>query len=221
MNPRAVLDILRQRLNHWGRQLANAWQRARTQQVDLSSVKNAIRGLADTLRQRLRQRPSFSVTTLRLWLQLHGRKLALMVGAPLLGIAMLILVNQQTSRLSNSLALKPVQLHLIESLIQESKQNNRSGNAAVAPLTDNDLETMRVILQNRGINTNILRLNLEQGVRIEIQIDQAPFGQWIAFLEEIAQRWQVYPTQLTLQANDQPEVVSIRGTLQQSQGGMP
>lgn len=218
MSLRATINPLFQSLKSRLKQLTAAFQRARTQEVDLSSVKTSFVNFAESLRQRF-QRPEISISDLKIWIRLHGRKLVVILGTPLIGIALTILIHHYTSRLTDSISLKPIQLTLIESLVQDSKQTHRTGNSSVAPLTDNDLETMRVILQNRGINPNIMRLNLEQGIRIEIQIDQAPFGQWVAFLEEIAQRWQVYPTNLTLQASEQPEIVSIRSTLQQSQGG--
>lgn len=216
MTLRQHIDSARERLITLGRQSAAALQRARTQQVDLNDLKRHASRLLAHLQQKLRQKPSISMAQLRPWLHQHGRKLAMTVGVPLIGLILLIIVHHQINRLNTILALKPAQLTAIEALIQDSKSNSSSPTVA-PPLTDNDLETMRVILQNRGINTNILRLSLDQGVRIELQAEQVPFGQWVAFLEEIARRWQVYPVQLTLQANDQPGSVSVRGTLQQSQ----
>jgi type II secretory pathway component PulM len=216
MTLRQQLNHVRERLIILGRQSAAALQRARTQQVDLNDLKRHMSRLVAKLQQLLQQKPSLSMAQIRPWLHQHGRKLAITAGLPVLGLSLLLIIHQQINRLSGSLALKPAQFNAIESLVQESKSN--SANPSIAPpLTDNDLETMRVILQNRGINTNILRLNLEQGVRIELQAEQVPFGQWIAFLEEIAKRWQIYPLQLTLQANEQPGSVSVRGTLQQTQ----
>jgi type II secretory pathway component PulM len=175
------------------------------------------------LRQLAKRKQAFSLNDLRPWLQQHGRKLTLTFVAPIAAVVLLLLINHQITRVSNSVALKPAQLTAIESLIQESKNVGGSGGtlSAAPTLTDNDLETMRVILQNRGISPNILRLNLESGVSIEIQVDQAAFGQWMAFLDEIARRWQVYPTQLTLKAAEQPDTVSVRGTLQQTQALTP
>lgn len=216
MTLRQHIDSARERLITLGRQSAAALQRARTQQVDLNDLKRHASRLLAHLQQKLRQKPSISMAQLRPWLHQHGRKLAMTVGVPLIGLIPLIIVHHQINRLNTILALKPAQLTAIEALIQDSKSNSSSPTVA-PPLTDNDLETMRVILQNRGINTNILRLSLDQGVRIELQAEQVPFGQWVAFLEESARRWQVYPVQLTLQANDQPGSVSVRGTLQQSQ----
>lgn len=216
MNYKERLAQYQTRLADLAKRGVAALQRARTQQVDMAAVKASIARGLHQLRQLSKQEASFSIRDLRPWLQQHGRKLALTVAAPLTLIALLILVQHQIGKLADSAALKPAQLTAIESLIQDSKNTGTTTNPPAA-LTDNDLETMRVILQNRGITPNILRLNLDSGVGIEIQVDQAPFGQWVAFLEEIARRWQVYPTQLTLKASDQPEIVSIRGTLQQTQ----
>jgi type II secretory pathway component PulM len=216
MNLRQQLQQARERLSILGRQSAAALQRARTQQVDFNDIKRSMARLFANLQQRLRQKPSFSMAQVRPWMHQHGRQLAITAGLPLLGLVLLLIVHQQINHLSTSLALKPAQLTAIESLVQDSKSHNANPSIA-PPLTDNDLETMRVILQNRGINTNILRLNLDQGVRIELQAEQVPFGQWVSFLEEIAKRWQVYPIQLTLQASEQPGSVTVRGTLQQSQ----
>lgn len=214
------LDDYRNRLIAGVKRCAVALNRARTQQVDIAEVKASLAGSLNRLRQLAQRDQQLSLKDLRPWLQQHGRKLAVSVGAPLAGILAIILVNYAITHVSNNAALKPAQLTAIESLIQDSK--NTGSNPSQAPaLTDNDLETMRVILQNRGITPNILRLNLDSGIGIEIQADQAAFGQWIAFLEEIARRWQVYPAQLTLKASDQPEIVSIRGTLQQAQSAAP
>lgn len=212
---RQRLDELRSLLTEWAKRSAAALQRARTQQVDMAMVKASLARGLHQLRQFARREQTFSLHDLRPWLQQHGKRFALIFVAPIAALILLIVVNQQIVRLSHQLAIKPAQLNAIESLVQDSKS---SGNAAaVPPLTDNDLETMRVILQSRGINPNILRLNLDSGIGIEIQADQAAFGQWVAFLDEIARRWQVYPVQLILKAGEQPEVVSIRGTLQQTQ----
>lgn len=212
---RQIAANVRERLIALGQQTGAAFQHARTQQVDFKDFMRALLRLRDNLEQRIRNKPSFSQAQIRLWLYQHGRKLVITAGIPLLGLVLLVIVHQQISLQSDLLVLKPAQLTAIESLIQDSKSSNTPSIAS--PLTDNDLETMRVILQNRGISTNILRLSLDQGIRIELQADQVPFAQWIAFLEEIASRWQVYPIQITLQANEQPGSVSVRGTLQQTQ----
>jgi type II secretory pathway component PulM len=46
-----------------------------------------------------------------------------------------------------------------------------------------------------------------------------PFGQLIAFLDEAAQRWDLFPVDLNVVAGDAPEMVSIRGVLQQTTQG--
>lgn len=216
MNHRQRLDEFRGCLTDWAKRGAAALHRARTQQVDITMLKASMARSVAYIRQLAKREQAFTLRDLRPWLQQHGRKMALTLVAPIAALSVLALVNHQINTVSNSVALKPAQLTAIESLIQDSKNTGISFTAAPA-LTDNDLETMRVILQNRGINPNILRLNLDSGVGIEIQADQAAFGQWVAFLDEIARRWQVYPTQLTLKATDQPETISIRGTLQQAQ----
>jgi type II secretory pathway component PulM len=220
MTLRHHLETLNERLMTWTRHAAQACRRARTQQVDLYALKASLTTVLGHLKHTIRLRPQLTFTDIRPWLKLNGHKLALFVGAPIIGLTVLWVVHHQISRFSVMLALKPAQLSAIEALIYESK-NTGNNTSPATTLSDTDLETMRVILQNRGINTNIFRLNLDQGVRIEIQADQVPFGQWVAFLEEIARRWQVYPAQLNLQANEQPESVSVRGTLQQSQALNP
>ena len=220
MNYRQRLDEYRSRLIELAKKTGSALHRARTQQVDMATVKAYVADGISRLRQLAKREKTFTLRDLRPWLQQHGRKVATTVAAPVTFVGLLLLTNHLIGSTSASVSLKAAQLTAIESLIQDSKSTGMSTSPAIA-LTDNDLETMRVILQNRGITPNILRLNLENGVGIEIQIDQASFGQWVAFLEESGRRWQVYPTQLTVKSTDQPEIVSIRGTLQQSQTGMP
>jgi type II secretory pathway component PulM len=220
MSYQRQLDELRSCLIVGAKRFAAALHRARTQQVDMAILKASFASSLDRLRELAKRDQKISLNALRPWVQQHGKKLAIRVGALIAAILAIFLVNLLSSIVSNSVALKPAQLTAIESLIQDSK-NTGSSPSQAPPLTDNDLETMRVILQNRGITSNILRLNLDSGIGIEIQTDQAAFGQWIAFLEEIRQRWQVYPAQLTLKSTDQPEIVSIRGTLQQTQTAAP
>ena len=220
MNYRQLLDEYRSRLIALAKQMGSALHRARTQQVDMATVKAYVADGMSRLRQLPKREKSFSLNDLRTWLQQHGRKLATTLAAPVAFVGLLLLTNHLIGSTSASVSLKAAQLTAIESLIQDSKSTGMNTSPAIA-LTDNDLETMRVILQNRGITPNILRLNLENGVCIEIQIDQASFGQWVAFLEEISRRWQVYPTQVTVKSSDQPEIVSIRGTLLQTQVGTP
>lgn len=220
MNYRQRLATYRNQLLEWTKHGAAALQRARTQQVDMTTVKASVVRSFHRLSLLIRRERAVTLNDLRVWLQQHGQKLALTVIAPIVAIALLLAANFQIATLASSLALKAAQLNAIESLIQDSKSTANTS-SSVPVLTDNDIETMRVILQNRGISPNIMRLNLESGVGIEIQVDQAAFGQWIAFLDEIARRWQVYPTQLTLKAMDQPDTVSVRGTLQQTQTLVP
>lgn len=214
------LDEYRSRLIQAAKRSAAALHRARTKQVNMADVKAAIAGGLERLRQLAKREQKLDLKDLCPWLQQHARKLTIAVAAPFAAIVAILLVNHVTANVSDNVALKPAQLTAIESLIQDSKITGVSTSLAPA-LTDNDMETMRVILQNRGITPNILRLNLDSGIGIEIQADQAAFGQWVAFLEEISRRWQVYPTQLTIKATDQPETVSIRGTLQQAQTAAP
>lgn len=220
MNYRQQLAAYRSRLVDWTKRGAAALKRARTQQIDMTMVKASAAQTFHRLRMLIKRERTLTLNDLRVWSHQHGKKLMLTVVAPITAVVLLLVVNSQISVLDERLALKAAQLNAIESLIQDSK--NTTGSASPMPvLTDNDVETMRVILQNRGINPNILRLNLDSGVGIEIQADQAAFGQWVAFLDEIARRWQVYPTQLTVKAMEQPEMVSVRGTLQQSQAVSP
>lgn len=220
MNYREHLDKYRALLIDWSKRGAAALHRARTQQVDMATLKANFAQAKARLKQLAKREQKLTLSDLKPWLQQHGRRLTLTVAAPLAFVTALWLVNHLIHSTSDDLALKPAQLMAIESLIQDSK-NTGTNVAPPAALTDNDLETMRVILQNRGITPNILRLNLDSGAGIEVQIDQAAFGQWIAFLDEISRRWQVYPSQLTLKATDQPEIISVRGTLQQVQSVSP
>lgn len=220
MNYRQYLEEYGNRLTSLAKQAGSALHHARTQQVDMATVKAYVGDGINRLRQLSKREKTFSLSDLRSWLQQHGRKLATSVAVPVTFVGLLLLTNHFIGSTSASVSLKAAQLTAIESLIQDSKSTGINTSPVIA-ITDTDLETMRVILQNRGITPNILRLNLESGVGIEIQIDQAPFGQWVAFLEEISRRWQIYPTQLTVKSTDQPEIVSIRGTLLQTQVVMP
>jgi type II secretory pathway component PulM len=213
-------------LNNWRNQAgqgihaAGEWLRhARTQDVDVSKLKGSFSRVGQRLRQMQQRDFTLILSDLRPWLRQHRRKLSLYLGVPVTALLLLLLIHQQTTRLDHALALRPAQKTAIESLIQDSKA---TGSTDITPtLTDTEIETLRVILQNRGISPNILRLNLDQGGSVEFQTDQASFGQWVAFLEEVARRWHLFPTQLTIKATDSPEIVSIRAVLQQNSGVSP
>lgn len=193
------------------------WLRhARTKDVDFTELKSKASQIGQRLRQLAQRDHKLSIEHLRAWFRQHGRKLVRYAGLPIAAIMLILLIRLQITSLNQALALRPAQLTALESLIQDSKT---SATVDTTPtLTDTEIETLRVILQNRGITPNILRLNLDLGSSVEFQTDQAAFGQWVAFLEEAARRWQLYPTQLTLKATDTPEVVSIRAVLHQSTG---
>lgn len=196
------------------------WLRhARTKDVDFSALKGYLSQTGTRLRQFNARDFQFSIDDIRPWLRQHRRKLSLYLVLPVGTILFVLLIHQQTTRLSQALALRPAQLTAIESLIQDSKAS--AATDVTATLTDTEIETLRVILQNRGITPNILRLNLDQGGSVEFQTDQATFGQWVGFLEEVARRWHLFPAQITIKATDSPEVVSIRAVLQQNPGMVP
>lgn len=206
---------LTSRLNATG-----AWfQHARTQEIDISAFKDFLTRAGNRLRELTQRDFSLRLENLRPWLRQHQRQFSLYLILPIAVAALVVLIKQQTTSLNHALALRPAQLTALESLIQASKSGPMVSSAP--PLTDADLETLRVILQNRGITPNILRLNLDHNGNVEFQADQAAFGQWVAFLEEVAQRWHLYPTQLLIKAGDSPETVSIRAILQQDTSVAP
>ena len=196
------------------------WLRhAHTKEVDFSAFKKYLNQTVARVRQLNARDLQIRIDDIRPWLRQHGRKLSIYLAFPIATLLLLLLIQQQTTRLNQALALRPAQLTALESLIQDSKANSVSD--ATQTLTDTEIETLRVILQNRGITPNILRLNVDQGGSVEFQTDQASFGQWVAFLEEAARRWHLFPVQLTIKATDSPEVVSIRAVLQQNPGLVP
>lgn len=215
----AALSRWNERVSGWLIALRDWLQRARTHDVDFAAFKGAWTRINQQLRQLIQRDYKLSMSELRPWFRQHGRKLGLYVGSPIITILAVLLIQQQTTQLSNTLALRPAQLTAIQSLIQDSKTSAATETTPL--LTDNEIETLRVILQNRGITPNVLRLNLDQGGSVELQTDQANFGQWVSFLEEAARRWHLFPTLLTIKASDSPEIVSIRATLQQNTGATP
>lgn len=214
-----LLASYRQQLSSRLEAMGQWLRHARTNDVDFSTIKDYLNQTGARLRAFNTRGLQLSLGDLRPWLSQHGRKLSLYLALPIGTIIFVFLIYQQTTRLSQALALRPAQLTAIESLIQDSKAN--AGTDSTATLTETEIETLRVILQNRGITPNILRLNLDHGVSVDFQTDQASFGQWIAFLEEVARRWHLFPVQLSIKATDSPEVVAIRAVLQQNPGMVP
>lgn len=216
---------LKTQLASWRQRITRAldagkiWlQQARTKEVDLTTLRAALAQAGSRIRLASQQNYRVDWRHVHAWVRQHGRKLSLVLLLPVAAISLTLLIHQQISRLNNALSLRPAQFTALESLIQRSKTSSVNDTPPV--LNDTELETLRVILLNRGITPNILRLNLEQEGSVEFQTDQAAFGQWIAFLEEAAQRWHLYPAQLTIRAGDSPEIVSIRAVLQQRTGGL-
>ena len=116
--------------------------------------------------------------------------------------------------------LHQAQLTGIESMIYKSKLTALDGDPS-PPLNDNEVETIRIMLQNRGISPNTLRLdtNRDGGSVLELQAEHVAFGQWNAFLDEAALRWDLFPTELIIRAEDTPEIVTLRAVLQQTTEG--
>lgn len=213
---------LRQRLT----QLAQTLRQANSREFDLESIKAWVTERFEALQERLQaikaQESRLTWTDVRTWFHLHGRQLALYLLMPCLGITLLFLIQKETQQQVSQMYLHQAQLTAIESMIQKSKLTSLDGDPS-PPLNDNEVETIRIMLQHRGINPNILRLdiNREGGSMLELQAEHVAFGQWIAFLEEAGLRWDLFPTELTVSAEDAPEIVSLRAVLQQTTEGRP
>ena len=217
-------------LSAWGSTLSTKLQtlkdklrQANSQEFDVESIKTWFAETAERLREKLQELKSqenkLSWADVRTWLHLHGRQLATYLLLPCIGIVLVLVIQDQTRQQVNTMYLRQAQLTAVQSMIQKSKLPSLSGDPS-PPLNDNEVETIRIMLQNRGITPNILRLNLNRGgSMVELQAEQVPFGQWIAFLDEAAQRWDLFPVDLNIVAGDAPEIVSIRGVLQQTTQG--
>lgn len=210
-------------LSQWQR-LRNALSRANSQELDLESIKTWFSETAERLEQRFQELKSqerrLTWSDIRSWLHLHGRQLALYLILPIGGLLLLMLIQHQTRQQVSAMYLHQAQVTAIESMIQKSRLTSLNGDPSPL-LNDNEVETIRIMLQNRGIAPNILRLNIGRngGSILELQAEQVVFGQWISFLEETALRWDLFPVDLTIKAEDAPEIVSIRAVLQQSTEG--
>lgn len=221
----------KERLTSWSGKLREQWLRvknslsqANSREFDLESLKTWLAETAEKIRERLQElkaqekKPTWS--DVRAWLHMHGRTLAIYLALPILGIILLMVIQKQTQQQVNTMYLRQAQLTTIQNMIQKSKLSSLMGDPS-PPLNDNEVETIRIMLQNRGISPNILRLNLTRdgASELELQADQVPFGQWIIFLEEAAQRWDLFPVDMNVSAGDAPEIVSLRAILQQTSEG--
>lgn len=221
----------KERLAGWGSKLRDQWLRlknslsqANSQEFDLESIKTWLAETAEKVRERLQelkaQETKLTWSDVRGWLHQHGRTLLIYLALPLLGIIVLMVIQMQTQQQVDTMYLRQAQLTSIQNMVQKSKLTSLMGDPS-PPLNDNEVETIRIMLQNRGISPNILRLNLTRGgaSELEVQADQVPFGQWIIFLDEAAQRWDLFPVDLNVSAGDAPEMVSLRAVLQQTSEG--
>lgn len=220
----------RERLAAWGNNLRLTFQslkdklrQANSQEFDVESIKTWLAETVEQLRVRIlelkSQENKLTWADVRTWFHLHGQQLALYLLLPILGVVLLQVIQDQTRQQVTTMYLRQAQLTAVQSMIQKSKLTSLSGDPS-PPLNDNEVETIRIMLQNRGISPSILRLNLNRGgSMVEVQAEQVPFGQWIAFLDEAAQRWDLFPVDLNVIAGDAAEIVSIRAVLQQTAQG--
>lgn len=221
----------KEQLAGWGSKLRDLWLRlknslsqANSQEFDLESIKTWLAETAEKVRERLQalkaQETKLTWSDVRGWLHQHGRNLLIYLALPILGIILLMVIQKQTQQQVDTMYLRQAQLTTIQNMVQKSKLSSLMGDPS-PPLNDNEVETIRIMLQNRGISPNILRLNLTRGgaSELEVQADQVPFGQWIIFLDEAAQRWDLFPVDMNVSAGDAPEMVSLRALLQQTTEG--
>lgn len=214
------------RLSRWFGQLRQSLRQANSREFDLESLKGWFTDQLEALQARLQaikeQESSLTWADVRAWFHLHGRQLALYLLMPTIGIILITLIQKETRQQVSLMYLHQAQLTAVESMIQKSKLTSLDGDPS-PPLNDNEVETIRIMLQHRGINPNILRLdiNREGGSVLELQAEHVAFGQWVAFLEEAALRWDLFPTELIVSAEDAPEIVSLRAVLQQTTEGRP
>lgn len=214
------INAVRERAIQVTQQLGKMLKQARTQEVDFSAVRLRLAHSLVQIRQLGKTNLRSNLAALRPWIRRHGKALTLYALGPIFAVLVLILVLNQTRAQQQMLDLRPAQLTAVESMIEDSKTKRLLADT-IPTLSENEVETIKVILQNRGITMNILRLSLEQRPVLEFQTDQASFGQWVAFLEEVQRRWYLFPSQMVVKSTDSPEIVSIRGILQQDTGGYP
>lgn len=205
-------------------QIKDSLRQANSREFDLDNIKSWLAEQSEALKERIQAIKSRESTLtwqeVRTWLHLNGRQLALYLLLPLAGLTLLVVVQNQTQQQVSAMYLHQVQLTTLESMIYKSKITALNGDPSPA-LNDNEVETIRIMLQNRGISPNILRLdtNRDGGSVLELQAERVAFGQWIAFLDEAALRWDLFPTELIVRADDVPEIVTIRTVLQQTTEG--
>lgn len=213
---------LRQRLS----QLKESLRQANSREFDLESIKSWFAEQTEALQERIEaiknRESTLTWQDIRTWFHLNGRQLALYLLLPLAGLILLVVVQNQTRQQVSAMYLHQAQLTALESMIFKSKITALNSDPSPA-LNDNEVETIRIMLQNRGISPNTLRLdtNRDGGSMLELQAERVAFGQWIAFLDEAALRWDLFPTELVVRADDAPEIVTIRAVLQQTTEGNP
>ncbi len=204
--------------------IKDSLKQANSREFDIESIKEWFAETAARIQLRIQelkaQESKLTWNDIRAWLHQNGRSLAIYLLLPSIGVVALLLIQKQTQQQLNTMNLRQAQLTTIQTLIQKSKLTSLSGDPS-PPLNENEVETIRIMLQNRGISPNVLRLNLGRNgaSELEMQADQVPFGQWIAFLDEAAHRWDLFPVDLNIVAGDSPEIVSIRAVIQQTSEG--
>lgn len=118
------------------------------------------------------------------------------------------------SDLESKVALRPAQWAQLENLIRLSKANALQLSSA-EPMDEAELQRIRMILAAKGIKPAVLRLNLQNPPRVELQMSEVVFSNAVDVLEELRKTWNLYPDNIEVSSTPKLSVVNLSANLKQ------
>jgi type II secretory pathway component PulM len=145
------------------------------------------------------------VPTLLRFIQRQRKALVIALLIAVIWIAYLYLLAPFSERVQEQLEMRPAQWSQLQSLIRISKTSAAGTTGmptTVSSLDDQEIQKILNVLTARGVKPSVFRLTADNPPRIEFQASDLMFSVWLDVLEELRTNWRLYPTQLSVVAND-------------------
>jgi len=145
------------------------------------------------------------VPTLLRFIQRQRKALVIALFIAVIWIAYLYLLAPFGVRIQEQLEMRPAQWSQLQSLIRMSKTSAAGTTGmptTVSSLDDQEMQKILNVLTARGVKPSVFRLTADNPPRIEFQASDLMFSVWLDVLEELRTNWRLYPTQLSVVAND-------------------
>ena len=139
------------------------------------------------------------------FVQRQRKNLLIALLIPVIWAVYLYLLSPFSLRVQEQLEMRPAQWSQLQSLIRMSKTSAAGTSGmptTVSSLDDQETQKMLNVLTSRGIKPSVFRLTADNPPRLEFQANDVMFSALLDVLEELRTNWRLYPTQLSVVAND-------------------